>query len=127
MVSELTGMRAVVSMQHMFSEALLELRVFEEALNSHWQTLSLLGELMREVADDVALAEELKRGEAATREMIKDRVIRAQSLTSQIDVAFGELCRAVRYWGVGERGLSNRPRSAIETPPPKAPTDDEGA
>ena len=111
-------MRGVVSNLNSATEALLELRAFEQALSSFWQTLSLHGELMREIEDDVTLAEELQRDETATRAMIKDRVIRARASSSQIIDAFGELCRGVRMWGVAERGASNRPRSALETPPP---------
>ena len=120
------GMNGVVSLLHANKEALLDLQEFEHALNALWENFTLQEELWREVVDDVTLGEELNRDSASVREMIKDRVLRAQLQGSQLNRALGELCRVVRRWGIAERGASNRPRSVIETPPPVASSDVEG-
>lgn len=127
MSADSTAMKSIVSHLHVNYEALIELRQFEQALNAFWGNLSLQGELMQELADDVTLADEMHRDEAGTRVMIKDRVLRARAVHSQMALAFSDICHAIRTWGIAERGASNYPRSALETPPPVlGPRDDGG-
>ena len=92
------------------AEALRELQEFECALDGLWQALASLG----------AKAALLARGIGATDvdAELKTDALKVAETTEQILGAYGEITRAIRQWGLGERGPSNRPRSALLTPPP---------
>jgi len=121
------SMREIVNNLHATqADALLELQQFEFALNEVWRVLSGLADTTQEIVGDLQLMDELKRNDATTLRMIEDRASRSATVTAQIVAAVSEICRAVRDWGIAERGDSGRPRSAILTPPPAKDQVDEG-
>jgi hypothetical protein len=126
MAAEPASMRDVVKNLHASgAEALLELQEFELALNEMWRTLSALGDVTQEIIGDLRLADGLRRGDPAALRTVEVRARGTATSIAQIVAAFTQICRGVREWGIGERGDSERPRTAVLSPPPLKDPGDE--